>query len=157
MLNDYPACRYAVVNGELKSVVVNGPEEEREGWISSPHPFRALAVDELIQLGEAPEEALKIHQRELRRVALVFAGRSLDEAEKLSEFEPQLVAGVEGDVLAEIERLKAALVGKEAEIGAMVAKFDKAYDLVVANVKRLTVENAELAKRHTRPTRAVKE
>ena len=137
-MSAYPACRHAVVAGELKSIVIQGPEDEREGWLPSSHVFRALGFEELIQLGHPADEAAAIHEREKRRVALIFAGHSVEEAAEMSAIDPETAAAQpSADALAEIELLKAALAAKQAEMDSMVAKFDENWRKLSEECERL--------------------
>lgn len=146
----YPAARYAVIAGELKSETINGPGEERAGWEPTPHRFRPITVQEYILQGHSPEEANRLHARELRRVQAIFAGHSLEEAETIADIEPGPEVGSDGEVealRAKVAALTAELEQKQAEREHIIAKFNE-------NWAKLTAERDDLKKKLTGRKRA---
>ncbi len=119
----YPSMRYAVINGELKSEKIDCEEQEREGWLESPHRFRVITYDEFLREGYEPEDAARLHQRDVRRVAHIFAGKSLEEAEQLADAEgPGIPVGPPATPARQVFPPPAVVETKIAELQAQVVK-----------------------------------
>jgi hypothetical protein len=142
----YPSCRYAVQNGVLKSEVIKGPAQEREGWEPTAHRFRELTVAELIANGNTPAKAALLREREKRRVALIYAGKTLAEAEFLADSsEPVPATGVEADALrAEIAKLKSEAAKAQAENAECKAGFEAAWRKLGSERDEVTAERDAL-------------
>jgi hypothetical protein len=140
-MTKYPSMRFAVINGELKDEKITGPEQEREGWETSPHRFRALTVRELMAQGNHPDKAAELHERELRRVKHIFAGNSLEESEVLADaWHPLSLTAEEADALrsenavteAKLAQALTDLANKQTEMDQMKADFKKQWTTLIA-------------------------
>jgi hypothetical protein len=142
-MSAYPAVRYNMIGGEIVSRTVNGSNEEVDGWLPSPHRFRATSAAEFIHQGHAPDKAEELHQRELRRVKLIAKGISVDEAEELADHMEEL--SVEQLISAGSD-MKKRLEDALAENGLMRSSFEKSYAKLKAENEALRAKLARKEK-----------
>lgn len=150
----YPAMRYGVIDGHVADRQINTPEEEANGWLPSPHKFRVSSTQEFLHHGHPADKAEALHKRDVRRVALIMGGVSIEDAEKLADEISEV--SVEG-LLKLNGELKQKLEDAIMDRSAMKNKFDKAYDKAQQEIFALKgkLDKAEKKSAKTEPAASV--
>jgi hypothetical protein len=142
---------YGIVAGQLISVQINTPEEEKPGWLPSPHKFRAMTFEEYVREGKHPEDAKRLAEREQRRVAALFSDATLDEAEKIADELPAEAPAAPAPTPAEnsaaLTELRAIIVAKTKELEDLKQSFDTKWKAAVAENDSLKKKLAATAKK----------
>ena len=92
---NYPSARYGLIDGQLVSETINGPDEERPGWFCHPMAHQISTVREVMAGGHTLEQSESVVRHEERIQAFLRLGYDWKAARKAADSDTPIPIMVE--------------------------------------------------------------